>query len=311
MSCPYCQSTQVVKRGLRKLRFETVQTYQCKQCGRRFQEKKLPGKSYAPQVIYDALLLYHQGHSLDETRRRVNRRFKVKVGLSTIHSWMKEYLFLCPIHSQREEFVDRAEDVVFRKRFDHENLDYEFKYHRLKLEKKMRNRFISLYQYLKRFEQGCPDAFFEVGKRCSHPLFETNAASIAKKSRNLSCEMADFAVKAARNNFQRHDLVEDFMLVNDTATVAVEVPVWYWEKGVDSGVTGHIDVLQVRNDAVYILDYKPDAAKDKKAAGQLYHYAVALSFRAGVAFDRIRCAWFDKKDYIEFAPSKVKARLRS
>jgi len=288
-----------------------VQTYFCKQCGRRFQDKKLLGKSYAPKVVYEALVLYHQGFTLDETRRRVNKRFKVKVSLSTIHSWIKEYVFLCPIHNQRNQIIYGGEDVVFRKRFDHENLDYEFKYHRLKLEKKVKKRFFSLYQYLKRFEQGCPDTFFEVGKRCSRPLFETNASSLAKKSRNLACAMAGFAVKAARNNYQRHDLVEEFMLVNDTATVAVEVPVWYWEKGVDSGVTGHIDVLQVRNDSVYILDYKPGTAKYKKAAGQLYHYAVALSFRAGVAFDRIRCAWFDKDDYVEFAPDQVKAKLKS
>jgi len=55
------------------------------------------------------------------------------------------------------------------------------------------------------------------------------------------------------------------MIINDKATIACEVPVWYWEKNIDNGVTGHIDMLQVRNDLVYILDYKPDAYKDKKA----------------------------------------------
>jgi transposase-like protein len=310
MNCPYCKSSHVVKRGMRKLRFETVQTYQCKQCKKRFQDKKISKKSYPPQVVYDALVLYHQGFSLDETRKRVNKRFKVKVGLSTIHSWVKEYEFFCPIHNQRDLFSGEDKNVIFRKRFDHVNLDYEFRYHRLKLEKNVKNAFSSLYHYLKRFENGCPDAFFEVGKRCSQPVFEPNDGVEFLRSKNLSCEMADFAVKASRNNYQRHDLVEEFMLVNDIATVAVEVPVWYWEKSVDSGITGHIDMLQVRNDHVYILDYKPNAARDKKAAGQLYHYAVALSFRARVRFNQIRCAWFDKDDYFEFSPATIKAKLK-
>jgi ATP-dependent exoDNAse (exonuclease V) beta subunit len=122
--------------------------------------------------------------------------------------------------------------------------------------------------------------------------------------------MVAFSEKAAARNNQRHKYVEEFMLVNDTATVACEVPVWYWEKGIDEGVTGHIDLLQVRNDMVYILDYKPDAAKDRKAAGQLYHYAAALSFRTDIPFEQIRCAWFDKDDYFEFSMASVKASLK-
>ena len=79
--------------------------------------------------------------------------------------------------------------------------------------------------------------------------------------------------------------------------------------GIDNGITGHIDILQVRNNFVYILDYKPHASKDKKAASQLYHYAVALSFRAKVPFEHIRCGWFDSQSYFEFSPKDAKASL--
>ena len=121
--------------------------------------------------------------------------------------------------------------------------------------------------------------------------------------------MAAFAISARRNNRERHNLVEKFMLVNDTATIACEVPVWYWEKSIDSGITGHIDLLQVRGGNVVILDYKPGARADRKAAQQLYHYAVALSFRAKVDFENIRCAWFDENNYYEYDPSKASASL--
>jgi len=64
----------------------------------------------------------------------------------------------------------------------------------------------------------------------------------------------------------------------------------------------------VRNNLVYILDYKPAAAreKDETVASQLYLYASGLSFRISVPLDKFRCAWFDDKNYYEFEPKKAK-----
>jgi transposase-like protein len=307
MKCPRCQSDSLVKKGLRSHKFETVQTYQCKTCRHRFSEKSFLGRSYPSNIVYHALVLYHQGSSMDEVRIKLNKQFKIRIGISTIHSWIHRYSTLCPINTIRARFADDI-SVLFRKRFEHENLNYEFMYHNYKLNKKVKAQFPGLYQYLKRFEQGCPDEFFEIGKRCSQPVFAITLRS--RRSKNLACEMVAFSEKAAPKNNQRHKYVEEFMLVNDTATIACEIPVWYWEKGIDEGVTGHIDLLQVRNDMVYILDYKPDAAKDRKAAGQLYHYAAALSFRTDIPFEKIRCAWFDKDDYFEFSMTSVKASLK-
>lgn len=121
--------------------------------------------------------------------------------------------------------------------------------------------------------------------------------------------MAAFAVQAARDNRERHILVERFMVINDKATIACEIPVWYWDKTIDNGVTGHIDMLQVRNDLVYILDYKPDASRNKKAPWQLYHYAVALSYRTKLSLEDIRCAWFDEESYFEYSPSEANVTL--
>jgi len=115
-------------------------------------------------------------------------------------------------------------------------------------------------------------------------------------------------LKSANDNRERHNLIEEFMLINDTATVAVEVPIWFWEKKLDIGICGHIDILQIRNNLIYILDYKPSAIKEKfeKVSTQLYLYALGLSFRTGINLDKIRCAWFDDKNYFEFEPIKIK-----
>lgn len=66
-------------------------------------------------------------------------------------------------------------------------------------------------------------------------------------------------------------------------------------------LTGHIDVLQVRGNRVWILDYKPDAKKDKRAKYQLYLYARALSARTKVPLSEFGLAYFDDKDYFEVA----------
>lgn len=85
------------------------------------------------------------------------------------------------------------------------------------------------------------------------------------------------------------------MLVNDSVTVAVEIPIYltatdlayYRHHGFDLDfdaevVTGHIDFLQIRNSRLHILDYKPEARKETHAHVQLTIYALALARRTGL-----------------------------
>jgi len=307
MNCPLCKSKQTIKKGFRKTRYSMNQRYYCKECKKYFSDSPIKQKVYLPHVIFDAINFYNTGHDIRQVSKQLNSKYKIKTSKSIIHNWIHEYQNICPISSNRKQFLD-DETIIFSKKFQHENLDYIFKYHKYKLKTLTQKNFSSLYRYIKRFETGCPDVFFEVGKRCSTPSYRINIK--ARKTRNLACDMTRFAIKSARNNFKRHDSVEQFMLINDKASIACEIPVWYYEKRINSGVTGHIDILQVRNNHVYILDYKPDAAKNSKAAGQLYHYALALSFRAKIPMDHIRCAWFDEDDYFEYAPLQIKVKLK-
>ncbi len=68
---------------------------------------------------------------------------------------------------------------------------------------------------------------------------------------------------------------------------------------------GHIDFLQVRNGAVHILDYKPDARTNKPIA-QLTIYALALTrLVPGLKLFDIKCAWFNEHHYCWPAPGFV------
>lgn len=77
-------------------------------------------------------------------------------------------------------------------------------------------------------------------------------------------------------------------------------------------LTGHIDILQIRNGAVHILDYKPQD-KDKrrtKPITQLTLYALMLSRLTGLRLYDFKCAWFDENAYFEFFPLHVVYKLR-
>jgi len=116
------------------------------------------------------------------------------------------------------------------------------------------------------------------------------------------------------------------MLCNDSVTVAIEIPIWLDEADIaalehkhgielaprvgaaERSITGHIDFLQVRNGAVHILDYKPDARTNTPIA-QLAIYALALTRRVpGLKLFDIKCAWFNEQEYLEFFPRTLFSR---
>jgi ATP-dependent exoDNAse (exonuclease V) beta subunit len=126
-------------------------------------------------------------------------------------------------------------------------------------------------------------------------------------------------LQTVTNNKRRHDEIQRFMLITDSVTVAVEVPILLTPEDIrhmqrvlgfqipietDTTLTGHIDVLQIRNGKIHILDYKPGAAKEKPVA-QLMVYALALSRRTGLRLYDFVCAWFDGHHYFEFYPLHV------
>ena len=67
--CIYCQGNNVVKRGIRKKKLETIQLYLCKDCSKTFTPQKVKGKKYPLKTILDAISFYNTGFSLLLIRR--------------------------------------------------------------------------------------------------------------------------------------------------------------------------------------------------------------------------------------------------
>jgi len=147
---------------------------------------------------------------------------------------------------------------------------------------------------------------------------------IPKKS--SASTIANLVIQSISNNKMRHEVLEEFMLFNDSVTVAIEVPVildsedinhYKFELNFDipflinegEYLTGHIDMIQIRNGSIYIMDFKPSAKKEKPIE-QLTIYALALSRLTGIRLYHFKCAWFDSKDYFEFFPLHVVYKLK-
>jgi ATP-dependent exoDNAse (exonuclease V) beta subunit len=155
--------------------------------------------------------------------------------------------------------------------------------------------------------------------RALPPAFADISRIIVNRKENAATHTAALIIPAVGNNKLRHETLQHFMLANDSVTVAIEIPIWLrehdiaaleWQLGVEIAsrstetriITGHLDFLQIRNGAVHILDYKPDAGTNKPIA-QLTIYALALTLLVpGLRLFDIKCAWFNEHEYCECFP---------
>jgi len=314
MKCKYCGSSRIIKKGVRKRKKKTLQQYKCNNCGRYFTDSLMERRSYRPNVILEAITQYNLGKTLEQAAKRVNSRFGERIYARIIGNWLKDYDDVCSYHRIRKK-KGKGKSPVFLHRFEHKQV-YNFMYHRKKIELFVNKYFSGLARYLENVVKECPENIFNKdGIRGSQ--IRINAKNVrVYRGKNNACELAKLALSGVKDNKKRHEKIQELMLANDTATIAVEIPVWLrlhefsgmkLFSGIDSAITGHIDIIQMRYGMIYVLDYKPDALHEKPVA-QLFFYAFALSVRTGIWLRNFRCAWFDENNYYEFNPNLIVLR---
>lgn len=343
--CPYCKGKDVVKRGLRKKKYETVQLYLCNQCQKTFTPYKVKGKSFPLSLILEGLSLYNRGFSLEEACQHLKERFGLEVKSSTLNDWVKEFQPLCRYSRLRPYGLKlfSPHQVIKTVHLYHRQV-YDFSVHKAKLalllQEYKNNKFDNLREFLEAIQTECPHQFFQEGSRSSEAKVEFDLREVLiREKTNFATRIAGLALQAVSDNKLRHKALQEFMLSNDSVTVAVEVPVYLESMDIEhmqeelgfripikfdsvggsdlestpaKVITGHIDILQLRNGAVHILDYKPQN-KDKrriKPVTQLTLYALMLSRLTGLRLYDFKCAWFDENAYYEFFPLHVVYKLR-
>lgn len=342
--CPYCQSSDIVKRGTRKKKHEKVQLYICKnlECGRTFTSENSKGRRYPIKIVIEGISYYNLGLTLEQTCGILRQKFKVSPDEQSLAKWIEQYKPLCRFERLRPYAVKlyRPKDMVEVVTMAHRQL-YRFRYHRAKIRlmlEEFKNRDLRpLKEYLDSISTETPHQYFSEGERMSDIRSRFDAAEMIVKSKeNFANRLAQFVLGAVRDNKKRHEELQRFFLANDSVTVATEVPVYIRAEDVahmenvlnfkitDDGnvkikgrkmmekmpklLTGHIDIVQIRNGQIHILDYKPKAAKERPIE-QLTWYALALSRLTGLRLFNFTCAWFDEKDFYQFYPLHVVKKL--
>lgn len=344
--CPYCESKNFVKRGVRQNKHQRVQLYLCKNpvCGRTFAAQDVKGKHFPLNIVIEGMSYYNLGFSFEDSCRFVKQKFGVSPEPATLSAWVDEYKNLCRYERLRPYAVKmcKPKDTVEVVTMAHRQL-YRFRYHRAKtalmLEEFGNRNLRRLKEYLDAVSSETPHQYFQDGERMSdiRSKFDT-ADMIVKSKTNYANRLAAFVLQAVAENKARHEALQRFFLANDSVTVATEVPVYIRREDVehmenilnfkisDGGLvrfkgrkhaekmprllTGHIDLVQIRNGQAHIMDYKPNAAKERPIE-QLVWYALALSRLTGLRLFEFTCAWFDENDYYQFFPLHVVKKLRS
>ncbi|MFQ5801419.1 MAG: PD-(D/E)XK nuclease family protein [Candidatus Methylomirabilales bacterium] len=323
--CIYCSGKQIVKKGKRQKKLQTVQLWYCKNCDKVFTPHALKGKTYPIPVILDGLNYYHTGYSLEDSSALLQGQYGISATPTTLSHWLREYKGVCTYGRLRNmgKTLFPPQRVIQSTRLHHQQV-YHYRIHRAKLKFLLGNAhhrsLAPLSDFLLSMATACPHRLFRQEGRGSDlkVRFDSDGVSIREKQ-NLAPRTTQLVLQGVSQNRHRHDAVQKFMLANDSVTVATEVPVYLLPQDIahfksrlgfaipfenSATLTGHIDLVQVRNGSIHILDYKPKA-RHEKPIEQLTFYALALSRRTGLRLYDFTCAWFDENHYFEFFPLHV------
>ena len=262
-----------------------------------------PNESYCSPIALNALLLYNSGFTFGDIREKIKTEFRKDILEEELFSMIDCYKDVCSFSEHRKKFTFLPENTIKEKLFYHQQ-EYLFKFHCLKLNKFSKG-LPGIKEYLWNVYNNCPEQLFMEGPRCSNSVVPNASFERIRDENNIALSLTELALCLAKNNRERHPIVQNFMLINDNQTIAVEVPVYIYpseapELKLKNALSGHIDILQIKKGKILILDYKPGARYNKKSSeNQVFLYKIALSKRTGIPQENIKCACFDDKDYFE------------
>ena len=195
--CPYCQSKDFVKRGVRKKKKETVQLFLCRSCRRTFTQFPVKGKSYSLPVIIDAISYYNIGFSFEQVSKVLKEKNGVEIQPSSVFDWYEQYKEMCAYARMRPFAVKEFSpyNVIETATLAHRQL-YRFRFHRAKAKLIIKETFRHYHlkpmaEFLELVPSECPHQYFQDGLRASEaPLFFSKTEMIVRSKENYATKMA-------------------------------------------------------------------------------------------------------------------------
>ncbi len=331
--CPHCNEISK-KKGLRKSDKRTTQRYLCKQCNHSFtQQSNLQiHKIYNLKTILNTISNYNLGRPLRKNKipsstihnwikhinlpmhRLRNHITKNKTNPIVKHRFIHHRQpFLYQYHALKLDFARKFPELINYLKTINKSLPKHIFENSERISQVSRKLYKETPTTLvkTRVEREIPHKVgnfpFRVGFSQRKPVFEPNdVVGVSDKSidsepkQNYATKLANIALSITKDNKKRHDIIENFMLINDTATIATEIPIYLTENETKStNLTGHIDILQARYHKLYILDYKPEPVNQQQTINQLKLYQKALSKRTNIKKHKFKLAFFNDKGYYE------------
>ncbi len=215
--------------------------------------------------------------------------------------------------------------LLKKKIFVHQNILYAFNWniahHKEKILQKNPNReeFIKLGSYFKRIYKGdIPNDLFNLQglsrvsqfkMRGLKPAFITSFSKKLIREGKIRYLGSDSKLpNYTQNVFESfkinkigkapgHDPVLKNILIKDKNSVAIEVPVW--KKVNNNYITGHIDLIQIEDNIVKVIDYKPEG-NFMNSLPQVATYGLLI--KSKFELQHIKCLSFNKKEAWEYDP---------
>lgn len=301
MKCPHCNTTKnTIKAGIRNTRQGMIQKYYCKTCNKYFTDKTQPYTQYPLKVILYALESYNRGHPVEYVKKLTGKKYRYSPPTRTIYSWIDRYKDIVTFLILRKKYDVHPEKLTATHRFQHQQI-YPFTYHNLKLNIYSK-QLPQLKRYINWIERSLPHKMFLSGPRASSMEIDHNIKPKQKDS--IVTELARLALTTQQKNKSTHETIEHFFLINDSTTVCSELPVFINPKEIDSikidsPLTGHIDLVQIRYKNLYILDYKPNLRHPEQYISQLQLYKKAIHARTAIPEESIIPCIFNEYRYYE------------
>ena len=211
--------------------------------------------------------------------------------------------------------------MLNRRDFYHQNIRYSFHYHKERLDKlnqinenynKIKRYFTEIYngkipneEFNKRKTPRISNFKIKGIKKAFLMSFEKKLIRSEKIKKYDSNFLLSTYVEDVYNNYRKskiekkpgHDPILKNILIKDKHAIAIEIPIW--RRIQNNYITGHIDLIQAREDSIKIIDYKPEG-HFLYSLPQVASYG--LIFKSIFSFNKITCVSFNKKEAWEYKP---------
>lgn len=219
------------------------------------------------------------------------------------------------------------------KTFIHQNIPYSFNWNKEHHKEKYcqiitnRDELNRLKNHFKKIYEGAiPNSLFnsrEFPRVSQFKIRGIKSAFIRSFSKNLirsgkiryldsESKLPKYAQKVfeiyQKNNisgFPGHEPILKNILIKDKDALAIEVPIW--DKKESVAITGHIDLIQIENDIIKVVDYKPEG-NFLISLPQVAMYGFLVKSKLNLK--KVRCISFNKQGAWEYEPNILKEELK-